>query len=43
VSGHTLKHLAAAAASWWIYTLVRDRRALSVNDRQSLMATGKHM
>jgi hypothetical protein len=27
VSGHTLKHLSAAAASWWIYLLVRDRRA----------------
>jgi hypothetical protein len=26
VSGHTLKHLSAAAASWWIYLLVRDRR-----------------
>jgi hypothetical protein len=42
VSGHTLKHLAAAAASWWIYMLVRDRRALSINDRQSSTATGTH-
>jgi hypothetical protein len=30
VSGHTLKHLAAAAAGWCILRMVRVRRALPV-------------
>ena len=28
VSGHTLKHLAAAAGAWWLYRMLRLRRPL---------------
>jgi hypothetical protein len=30
VSGHTLKHLAAAIAGWWILRMVRKRAPITV-------------
>lgn len=30
ISGHTLKHLAAAAAGWWILRMLKKRRPLVV-------------
>ena len=32
VSGHTLKHLAAAAAGWWILRMLERRRPITLGD-----------
>jgi pyruvate/2-oxoglutarate dehydrogenase complex dihydrolipoamide dehydrogenase (E3) component len=31
VSGHTLKHLAAAAAGYWVLRMLKKRRAIASN------------
>jgi hypothetical protein len=31
-SGHALKHLAAGMGAYWLYRMVRDRRAVRAHD-----------